>query len=194
MDRRAYLATTGVCSLALATGCLGGADRDSEPTDDQFYNAANVSIADHPVTEPVSFTDSHRCPVCNMQPVDYRTWASQLAHADGTGLFFETPGCLLAYRAVGHSHPTEAPIERIWFTDYGTNELFDAADGFLVRETAVETQDEPMSGSPVPFATRERAAAYVDDAGHLDTDAILTLDDVGDDLARFYRGTRMPDE
>lgn len=198
MKRRTYLGISTAGGLSFLAGCLGGdereaaGERESESDEDDFYNAAAVSIDDHPITDPVPFSDEHRCPVCNMQPIDWWIWAAQLAHDDGTGLFFETAGCLLAYRAVTRSHPTEAPIERVWFTDFETGELFDAADGFLVEETDLEAQDEPMSGSPVPFSSRERAVSYVEDAEHLETDAIVTLDDVDRAFAEFYRGDRMP--
>lgn len=175
---------------------MGGEDEQDEPTDggsDVPYSAAATAVDDHPVDEPVVFADSHRCPVCTMGPTSYPGWACQLAHADGTGLFFESPGCLLAYVVVPRGHPTESPIERTWFVDYAETELFDAADGSLVAETEVENQHGPMSGSPVPFATRERAVAYVEDADHLAEDAIITMDDVDFELADFYRGNRMPD-
>ena len=99
--------------------------------DDPPYNAAATAVDDHPVDEPVEFAAGQRCPVCNMQPPDYPRWNCQLAHGDGTGLFFDSPGCLLAYYVVTESHPTDAPIERFWFTEFGGFELFDAADGFL---------------------------------------------------------------
>lgn len=195
--RRRLLRLTTIGTLSAVAGCLGGSDRrpsaDGDDGEERVpYNAADASIDDHPITEPVPFGDSHRCPVCNMQPIDYRNWGCQLAHADATGLFFESPGCLLAYRAVTRSHPTDSSIERVWFVDFETLDFFDAAEGYLVEETDLDAQLGPMSGSPVPFATRDRAAAYVEDAPHLDETAIITIGDVDDDLAAFYRGDRMP--
>lgn len=191
--RRHLLAATGGAGLSLVAGCSMSSEDGPAPSDERIpYNADSVAIDDHPMSEPAQFTDAHHCPVCNMQPVDYPVWGCQLTHADGTGLFFESPGCLLAYRAVTRSHPTDASIERVWFTDHDTVELFDAADGYLVRETELETQAEPMSGSPVPFATEARAEAYVEEAAHLGADAIVTLADVDHEFAEFYRGRRMP--
>ncbi|ELZ13848.1 lipoprotein [Halovivax asiaticus JCM 14624] len=197
--RRRVLAAAGVGGVSLVAGCVGGEEEPDGPDDpsddgsDVPYTAAGNAIDDHPIDEPVKFIRSHKCPVCGMGPADYAGWACQLAHADGTGLFFESPGCLLAYVVVPRAHPTDAPIERIWFVDAVKIELFDAADGYLVAETELENQNGPMGGNPVPFATRERAAAYVEDADHLDEDAIITMDDVDFELADFYRGNRMPD-
>lgn len=197
--RRWLLATAVAGTMPLVAGCqvdsAGGDDGPGgdESSDDPPYNAAMTSIDDHPITEPLEFEEGQRCPVCNMQPPDYPRWNCQLAHSDGTGLFFDSPGCLLAYHVITESHPTEAPIERLWFTEFGEYELFDAADGFLVKETDLENQNGPMSGSPVPFATRERAVAYVEAADHLGTDAIIAADDIDRELAEFYRDNRMPD-
>ncbi|MFC3956956.1 nitrous oxide reductase accessory protein NosL [Halovivax cerinus] len=192
--RRHVLAAVGVAGGSALAGCLSDPEPEASATEDRIpYSAAAVAIDDHPLSEPLRFSGENSCPVCTMTPADYLPWSCQLAHADGTGLFFESPGCLLAYRAVTRAHPTDAPIERIWFIDQDTREMFDAADGFLVKETALESQASPMSGSPVPFATEERAMAYVDDADHLDADDVLTIDDVDRELAAFYRGGRMPD-
>lgn len=199
LTRRRLLATAGAVALPLTAGCqLNASDGADDPAadgsdDDPPYNAAMASIDDHPVTEPLTYEDGQRCPVCNMQPPDYPRWACQLAHGDGTGLFFDSPGCLLAYHEVTAAHPTDAPIERFWFTDSDTIEPFDAAEGFLVRETEYDGLSNPMSGSPIPFATRERATNYVDAADHLGDDAIIAADDIDRELAEFYRDNRMPD-
>lgn len=202
--RRRLLATAAVAAVPLTAGCQIGAPdgndarsangpADEGSDDDPVYNAAMASIDDHPVTEPLEFEDGQRCPVCNMQPPDYPRWNCQLAHGDGTGLFFDSPGCLLAYYVVTESHPTDAAIERLWFTEFGTFELFEAAEGFLVRETEFAGLSNPMSGSPLPFATRDDASAYVADAAHLDDAAIVPADEIDRELAAFYRDNRMPD-
>lgn len=197
--RRRLLATAAVVAAPPVAGCqVNSSNGDDDPSgaessDDPPYNAAMASIDDHPITEPLEFEEGQRCPVCNMQPPNYPRWNCQLAHGDGTGLFFGSPGCLLAYHVITESHPTEAPIERLWFTEFGEYELFDAAEGFLVRETNFSGTSNPMSGSPLPFATRERASAYVDEAAHLDDAAIIAADDIDRELAEFYRDNRMPD-
>lgn len=199
--RRRVLATAAVAAVPLTAGCqVGSSDGNDGPSgdgasddgaDDPPYNAAATAVDDHPVDEPVEFAEGQRCPVCNMQPPDYPRWNCQLAHGDGTGLFFDSPGCLLAYYVVTESHPTDAPVERFWFTEFGEFELFDAADGFLVEETEFDGLSNPMSGSPLPFATRDAAMAYVDDAEHLDDASIVAADAIDRELAEFYRENRM---
>src|SRR6056297_723730 len=121
MDRRTYMQVAAGGGLSIVAGCLSGADDDEDelsengPSDEPADGGADSpsdtvvpAIDDHPVDEPVLFARSHQCPICGMGPADYAGWACQLAHADGTGVFFESPGCLLAYVVVPRDHPTEA--------------------------------------------------------------------------------------
>ncbi|WP_254862359.1 nitrous oxide reductase accessory protein NosL [Halovivax gelatinilyticus] len=198
-SRRAVLTTLAGSAAALA-GCtdLGGSggNDDGDPTDDpggagDFYNAGAVAQDDHPITEPASF-DRTSCPVCNMSAENAHGWMCQLAHADGTGLFFDSPGCLLAYYVLPETHATDDDVERIWFTDYQTRDLFDAEEGYLIDERNFDRHSYPMSGSPLPVETDEQAEAYVEEYDDLSEDDVNTIDDVDREFAEFYRGNRMP--
>ena len=108
-------------------------------------------------------------------------------------VFFDTPGCLLAYLVLPDEHATDEPVETIWFTDFETRDLFEADDGYLVEETDMGRHSFPMGGSPIPFEASDDAEAYVEEHD-LHDDAVRTIDDVDREFAEFYRGNRMPDE
>ena len=199
--RRMLSGVTGALLLGLA-GCLGGDDdssdgeesSDAEPEPSGIRSRAEqIAVADHPIDEPAAFEDEHACPVCGMPPASYQIWNGQIAHVDGTGLFFDTPGCLLAYLVLPDEHATDEPVETVWFTDFDTQQLFEASDGYLVEETDMGRHTFPMGGSPIPFADRDDADAYVEEYD-LHDDAVHTIDDVDREFAEFYRGNRMPDE
>ena len=199
--RRLLGGVIGAGTVALA-GCLSGDDDssdDEEPSDAESprsgirSRAELVAVSDHPIDEPAPFEDDHACPVCGMPPASYRIWNGQIAHADGTGLFFDTPGCLLAYLVLPDEHATDEAVETIWFTDFETQDIFEVDDGYLVEETDMGRHSFPMGGSPIPFEARDDAEAYVEEHD-LHDDAVRTIDDVDRDFAEFYRGNRMPDE
>lgn len=188
----------GVC-VGLA-GCLGDDDADGngdDGTDDEDDGDDEHQYAidlEHPGDEPLEFTGQHNCPVCNMTPADYPTWQAQLAHEDGTGALFDTPGCLFAYYAVP---PTDSDVAAAWVTDFETGDLIDATEAHFVLVTDDEpVPDEVMGLNPRPFADRDDAVAYLDewDAEELTEDDIVGLDDVDHDVAAIYRGNRMPNE
>ncbi|WP_049925470.1 nitrous oxide reductase accessory protein NosL [Halopiger goleimassiliensis] len=199
MDRRRLLATVGAGAAVGVAGCLGGdgngnGDPEQESTDDDGpFNTA--ALVDHPGDDPIEFTDEHNCPLCNMGPARYSDWRCQLAHEDGRGATFDTPGCLFAYFAV---HPVESPIIGAWVTDYNTGDLVDGTEAHyvIVTDESGADPDEPMGFNPRPFADREDAVSYLEEwePEELTEDDILELADVTYDTAAIYRGGRMPDE
>ncbi len=206
--RRRLLVGSGTVGAALLAGCTnfgsgdsaddqsaGGADDDGASdaaAANDYYDAASYAEADHPISEPAPFDADQHCPVCGMRVENSWGWRCQVAHADATGLFFDTPGCLLAYYVLPDAHATAEPIEAVWFSDFETQDLFAASEGYLVAETDLDRQTFLMGGSPLPVETHEQATAYVDEYDDLSADDIVTIDDVDRELAEFYRGDRMP--
>ncbi|WP_290817648.1 nitrous oxide reductase accessory protein NosL [Halovivax sp.] len=197
--RRSLFGTAACATALLLAGCQSGGD-DASGSDDgddapADVDASSYAIDDHPIDEPVEFGDEHACPICNMRVERYGSWRAQLAHEDGTGLFFDTPGCCVAYVAgADAAGASDEPIETVWMTDFETRNLFEASEGYLVRETDLGRQDFPMGGSPIPFEDRADAEAYVEEYDDLSEDEIVTLDDVDREFAEFYRGNRVPEE
>ena len=201
--RRQLLASMGCGSVVAVAGCLSGTDDESnngESNDDESNGDPDPSYAgrtpymedDHPIDEPVEFTDDQDCPVCQMRVARYGDWRAQLAHEDGTGIFFDTPGCLLAYYVDYELFDSsDEPIAAVWLTDFDTGRMFEASDGYLVRETDFDRHQFPMGGSPIPLESREDAVAYVEEYDDLDEADVITIDDVDRELAKEYRGGRM---
>ena len=196
--RRRLLASM-VCGGAVAVaGCLSGTDDESNgdesngDPDPSYAGRTPYMEEDHPIDEPVEFTEDHDCPVCQMRVARYTDWRAQLAHEDGTGIFFDTPGCLLAYYVDYELlDSSEAPIETVWLTDFETGRMFEAGDGYLVRETDFDRHQFPMGGSPIPFSSRDDAEAYTDEYDDLSADDVITLDEVDRELALEYRQSQM---
>ncbi|MFC4437046.1 MULTISPECIES: nitrous oxide reductase accessory protein NosL [Natrialbaceae] len=193
--RRRLLGAIGTGATGAVAGCLGrngGGEDEGEDEDDREHQYA--TSVEHPGDEPLDFTGEYNCPVCNMTPADYSVWQSQLAHEDGTGAVFDTPGCLFAYYAVP---PTDSDVVAAWVTDFETGELIDATEAFFVLVTDDEpVPDEVMGLNPRPFEDRDDAVAYLDewDAEELTEDDIIGLTDVDREVAAIYRGNRLPDE
>lgn len=196
--RRRLLTSIGAGATVAMAGCLSGTDDESD--DDgagdggHYVGRTPYMEDDHPVDEPVEFTDDHDCPICQMRVARYADWRAQLAHEDGTGIFFDTPGCLLAYYVDYELlDSSEEPIATVWLTDFESGRLFEAADGYLVHEPDENRHQIPMGPSPIPFSSRDDAEAYVEEYDDLSADAVITIDDVDRELAKEYRGGRMPD-
>lgn len=190
--RRSVLAAIASGSAVAVAGCLGGSEPDEEGDDD----AGDPSFPDHPGDEPQTPPAGRRCDgPCGMEPADYPEWNAQIAHANGDGVFFDTPGCLVAYR----HDPTfyggpESAIEGAWVRDFGTGEPIDAAEATFVLDYDEERFEEPMAHNPKPFADRVEAVGYVDAHDDLDAEAIVGLDAFGAEQANRYRDYPRPEE
>ncbi|RQG91935.1 nitrous oxide reductase accessory protein NosL [Natrarchaeobius chitinivorans] len=199
--RRRVLELAGTGIAVGVAGCLGengpGDEHDDHGDDSGADSDGEHQYAthlEHPGGEPIEFANGQRCPVCNMQPADYPNWQSQLAHDDGTGAAFDTPGCLFAYLV---APPTDAAIDGVWVTDFETGQLVDATEAHFVIVTDDSAVPEEVMGlNPRPFADREDAVAYLEewDAEELTEDDVIGLEDVDRDVAAIYRGNRLPDE
>ncbi|RQG87013.1 hypothetical protein EA462_15320 [Natrarchaeobius halalkaliphilus] len=201
--RRRFIGAIGTGTAVCFAGCLGengsGDDHGDHATHDDHQNGDGgenqfETSLEHPGNEPIEFADDLRCPVCNMVPAQYPQWQSQLAHENGDGAVFDTPGCLFAYYAVP---PTDSPVTAVWVTDFESGDLIDATEAHFVivtDETAVT--GEVMEINPRPFADRDDAVAYLSewDTEELTEDDIIGLEDVDREVAAIYRGNRLPDE
>ncbi|QSW98521.1 nitrous oxide reductase accessory protein NosL [Haloterrigena alkaliphila] len=193
--RRRLLATVGAGTAVAVAGCLGGeedaGDEDGDGGNEEHPYATELS---HPGDEPIEFGDEDRCPVCNMIAADYPDWQAQIAHADGVGAVFDTPGCLFAYAA---APPTDEAVVGAWVTDFETGRLVEASDAFFVLVTDADAvPTETMKINPRPFASYDDAVAYLEEWGaeDLTEDDIVEFEAVDRDIAAIYRGNRLPDE
>lgn len=203
--RRRLLGTIGAGIPVGLAGCLGGGSDGDESAGDGNGDSGSDEEADadgenryaeqlleHPGDEPLSFTEDQNCPVCGMTPANYQHWHCQLAHENGDGAAFDTPGCLFAYYAF---QPVDAPVTAGWVMGIETRELIDATDAHYVLVTDdTATTDEPMGPNPRPFADRDDAVAYLEewDAEDLTEDDIVQLSDVDREIAALYRESRFP--
>ena len=204
--RRRLLGTLGSGVAVGLAGCLGGggngdanededeteAENGATDTDDGDDNRYAARVIDHPGDGPIEFTEDLVCPVCGMSPANYRHWHCQLAHDNGDGAAFDTPGCLFAYYAF---QPVDAPVTAGWVMGIEARELIDATEAHFVLVTdKAATTDEPMGPNPRPFADREDAVAYLEEweAEDLTEDDIIELSDVGVEEAELYRSNRLP--
>ncbi|WP_049923063.1 nitrous oxide reductase accessory protein NosL [Halopiger djelfimassiliensis] len=190
--RRRLLASIAAGTGVGIAGCLNGDEPGDESDEDDEHRYATTLR--HPGDEPIEFTDDQNCPVCAMTPRDYPHWRSQLAHENGAGAAFDTPGCLFAYYA---APPTDSPVVGAWVSEFGRNALIDATEAHYVLVTDDNAvYGETMGLNPRPFADREDAVAYLDewDAEDLTENDIIELVDVDRDVAAIYRSGRLPDE
>ena len=192
--RRSILAAIASGSVAAAAGCLGGSEPDEKGT--EGHTVEEPSFPEHPGDEPRASPAGRRCDgPCGMEPADYPEWNAQIAHANGDGVFFDTPGCLVAYR----HDPTfyggpESPIGMAWVRDFGTGEPVDAAEAAFVLDYDEERFEEPMAHNPKPFADRADAVEYVGAHDDLDAGAIVGIDAFGAEQANRYRDYPIPEE
>lgn len=188
VPRRRTLAVAAVAVAAIA-GCAGESDPDDvaeQPT------RRDVTVS-HPVDEPLEFSHEHGCAVCSMTVTDYPERNAQLAHEDGTGVTFCSPGCLFAYLvAPTHFGGVDAPVAGVWVTDFGTRELVDGTAAWYVLEHDKGRTGDPMQLDPRPYADRSAATAYVDRYDDLDESDVIELADVDEGVARIYRDSRLP--
>ena len=191
---RRRLLLAGVTAISIA-GCADDPYGEAGGDDSDENGARRYTLEDHPIDEPVAFIDEQECTVCSMTVTDYPDWMGQLAHDDGTGKFFCSPGCLVAYYAAPDHPPFEGSdrgIVAAWTSAYGTGELIDATEASFVLDRERATPNEPMAPNPRPFADHEMAAAFVDDRTDLSGDDVVDLAAFDLELARLYREPRLP--
>ncbi|ARS91892.1 nitrous oxide reductase accessory protein NosL [Natrarchaeobaculum aegyptiacum] len=196
--RRQALAATGT---ALAMGIAGCAD-DGDGTTDGAVDAAGANaepdgsspfLFDHPVDEPETFDSSHACGVCTMGVLNYEDRMAQLAHEDGSGMAFCSPGCLFAYVAYpGHFDGAAANVANVWVTTFDTGELIDANEASFVLERDERRSDAPMTIDPEVYEDEAAALEFVERYEDLDEDDVVGFDAVDEDVARIYRPNRLP--
>jgi len=189
-SRRRLLAAAGAgvsCGLA---GCSGD-DSDDAPVADP--DAGFDFTVDHPVDEPIEFSDDHMCSVCSMTVTDYPDRNGQLAHEDGVGMLFCSPGCLFAYSvAPTHFGGSDAEITGAWVTDFDTQQLIDGFEAVYALEHDEQRADDPMGVDPRVYARRASAIEYVEQYDDLDEDDVVEFTDVDEGVARIYRDSRLP--
>ncbi len=197
IDRRQFVGIVAAGAIGASAGCLGGngdegADADDAGSEDDGAHRFATDV-EHPGDEPLEFTGEYSCPVCNMTPADYPQWQCQLAHEDGQGAVFDTPGCLFAYYA---APPTDAAITDAWVTDFGSEDFVDGfeASYVLVTDSSAVPQ-ETMNINPRPFEDDADAVDYLDewDAEDLTEDDIVDLEAVDREIAAIYREDRLPE-
>ncbi|ELY94831.1 lipoprotein [Natrialba chahannaoensis JCM 10990] len=191
--RRTVLGSVGAGTVVGLAGCLGGFGDSDEPDENgNDRHPYEARVIEHDGGEPIEFTDDQNCAVCNMTPADYPAWQSQLAHENGDGAVFDTPGCMAAYVA---APPVDAPVEGAWTTDFETGDLIDATEAYFVVVTNEDAvSGETMGLNPRPFADREDAVDYLDewDGEELTQDDIIGFGDIDRTVADIYR--TVPDE
>ncbi|APW97667.1 hypothetical protein CHINAEXTREME_07725 [Halobiforma lacisalsi AJ5] len=195
-SRRRLLAAAGVGSVTGLAGCTGGGDADDvvDPDDDDGdEDARSPHLVDHPVDEPLSFESDHLCGVCTMGVVNYPERNAQLAHENGEGIPFCSPGCLFAYYvAPDHFDGPDSPVANVWVTDFDTGELIDGFEAYYALERDELRADDPMKIDPRVYADEETALEYVRQYDDLSEDDVIGLEEVDEDVARIYRSTRLP--
>ena len=194
--RRSVLAAIASGSIPAVAGCLGGATGSDASADAGDLPDEGPSFPDHPVDEPRDPPPGRRCDgPCGMEPADYPGSNAQIAHADGSGVFFDSAGCLVSYL----HDPTfydgpDAAVGNAWVRDFGTKTLLDATDASYVLDYSKERHEEVMAHNPKPFADRADAVAYVDSYDDLDEADIVGLDAFGAEAAHRYRDYPLPEE
>ena len=188
-ERRRLLGVLGAGLLAGGAGCLGGGGGDDENEGEDEPRTVDSTI-EHPGDAPVAFTDDQNCPICNMTPADYPNWHGQVAHEDGMGAAFDTPGCLFAYLVITTS---DSPVAGAWISDYETGDLIDATEASYVLITDETAVDDIMKINPRSFADRDDAVAFLEeyDAEDLTEEDIIEFDEIDRETAEIYRGNRM---
>lgn len=188
LDRRGLLGLLGAGTVVGVAGCLGDGN-DGEDGEGDEPRTFEPTI-EHPGDGPVPFTDDQHCPVCNMTPGDYSDWNSQVAHENGRGAAFDTPGCMFAYIV---AHTADAPISGAWTVGRQSGDLIDATAASFVIVTDETAVDDPMGISPRAFARRDDAVAFLEayEAEELTEDDIIAFDEIDRETAEIYRGNRM---
>ncbi|SFS77000.1 nitrous oxide reductase accessory protein NosL [Halostagnicola kamekurae] len=182
LSRRAFVAAAGVGAGCLA-GCL---NRSEEPEGDSEDEPEPIELVDHPGDEPIEPPEEYRCPVCNMLPADWDNSNAQLVHEGEGATFFDSAGCLFNYYVdPAKEGGPDAEISAVWTTGHESLDLIDATEASFVLEHDQERIDAPMD-SPVPFADRDDAVAYVEEYDDLTEDDIVGLKDADSEAASIY--------
>lgn len=181
---------SGVAGLA---GCSGGDGSDDPNVADPDEDTESPFLVDHPGDEPKEFDSQHLCSVCTMGVVDYPERNAQLAHENGDGMMFCSPGCLFAYYvAPEHFDGPDSDVVGVWTTDFDTGDLVDGLEAYYALEHDELRADDPMGVDPRVYADEETALEYVGQYDDLDEDDVITFSEVDEDVARIYRSTRLP--
>lgn len=184
--RRRLLAAVGAGSVVGLAGCIGGDDGDDSTSDGD----PSPHLVDHPGDEPKEFEGHHSCGVCTMGVTDYSDRNAQLAHENGQGMLFCSPGCLFAYTVDPHHFDgLDSEIVGVWVTDFDTREVVDGFDAFFVLDDDEERVSAPMGIDPPVYADEETALEYVDEYDDLSDEDVITYDEVDREVARIYRDT-----
>lgn len=185
-SRRRLLAVVGGTIAVGAVGCLGDDANDTEETE--------PALESHPGDGPIEVPDGKICDgVCGMSAEEPAAWVGQLAHDDGTGAFFCSVGCLVAYVAAPeYAEGNDAPVTGAWVPDYVSKDVIDGLGAHYALEDDEDYEHEPMGINPRPFAAYEEAIAYVDSRERLTEDDIIEFPDFDLETARIYRGNRLP--
>ena len=200
-DRRRFLTVCGGAALAVGlpvglAGCLGNESDDPEAETSSSNSGADVrsEFASHPGDGPATIPEEHSCDsVCRMTVRDFSEWSAQLAHDDGTGAFFCSAGCLIAYLvAPDWVEANDADIVGVWMREFETNEWIDGEAAYYALEHDDGRTDEPMGVNPRPFEVREDAEAYVERYDDLDDSDIITFSEFDLETAHIYRANRLP--
>ena len=190
--RRRVLAAVGATLTVGLAGCAGDDDgtEDAEPE-----NTAGTSefLVDHPVDEPKEFADAHMCAVCSMGVTNYADRMAQLAHEDGDGVMFCSPGCLFAYAVEPvHFGGSDAEIVGAWVITFDTGELVDADEATFVIDSDENRADAPMQLDPHVYEVEDDALAFVEEHDDLEQSDVIEFSEVDGDIARLYRLERLP--
>lgn len=194
LERRRLLGLVGTGAFVAGAGCIsefGTGDESGNGDEDESDERTFEPSIEHPGDGPIEFSRDQNCAVCNMTPTDYPRWQSQLAHENGEGAVFDTPGCMFAYVAATAS---DSPVAGAWTTGFGTRDLIDATEAHYVLVTDADAAaDDPMDINPRAFADAEDAVAYLDewDAEELTEDDIVGFEDIDRETAAIYRGNRL---
>lgn len=185
-SRRRVLTVLGGSVAVGIAGCLGD---EPEPADE-----GSEDFPSHPGDGHTPVPEGHICDgVCGMSAEKPPEWIAQLAHDDGTGAFFCSVGCMVAYAvAPTYAEGNEAPIEGVWVPEYGSADIIDGLAASYALEDDEEYESEPMALNPRPFADRADAVAYVEARENLTADDIIALEEFDLETARIYRGNRLP--
>ncbi len=128
-----------------------------------------------------------------MGVVDYSERNAQVAHESGDGMTFCSSGCLVAYLvAPDHFDGPDSEIAGVWTTDFDTGDLIDAEEAYFALEHDERRADDPMGVDPRVYAEEELALEYVDQYDDLNEDDVITYDEIDEDVADIYRGSRLP--
>lgn len=181
----------GCSSDGSETGSESGSDDDGDTSGEP--DGSSQFLVDHPVDEPLEFDSAHACGVCTMGVLNYQDRMTQLAHDDGTGMTFCSPGCLFAYVAdPGHFDGSAADVANAWVTTFDTRQLIDADEAFFVLERDESRSDAPMTIDPEVYGDETAALEFVEQYDDLGEDDVVGFDAVDEDVARIYRPNRLP--